>query len=65
MRHRQGIVFLAVGVDHVDDRVRRPGWIREVVRVGDRQLLDVDEVGNEEQVDGEEREQDPVDLAIA
>ncbi len=61
--HEQRIVLLAVGVDHVDDRVRRPRRVAEVERVGDGQLLDVNEVSDEEQVDSEEREQDPVHLA--
>ena len=63
--HQQRVVLRAVGMHHVDDGARRPGRVAEVDRVRDGQLLDVHEVGDEEQVDGEEGQQDPVDPAAA
>src|SRR5215472_983665 len=48
-------------MDEVDERPRRPDRVAEVRRAGDRELLDVDDVRDEQEVDREEGEHHPVD----
>jgi hypothetical protein len=51
-------------VDQIDERRRWPQRVLEVVRVGDDDLLDIDDVRDEREVEEEEPDEVPVELAL-
>ena len=59
------VEVVAPPVDHVDQDPRRPERVVEPEAVGDHQLFEVDDVGDEAEVDDEEGEQDPVDRPLS
>ena len=66
MRLLSAVDAFRSGVDEIHQRRRRPQRVGEVAwaRIGDDQLLQVDDVGDEKQVDDEKPDEQPVELAV-
>ena len=61
---QERVVRLPVVVNHLNHCGRRPGRLLKVFGVSDDQLLDIDDVGDEEEVDEEEGNEDPVGFPL-